>query len=157
MSRVGNVPVSTHVRTPASCTSGPVHLSACVSARQAVWRPLLQTLPDFQREQLHYFPHGDERSRSFIHPHTLTLAARSKARCRRLTSACVMFMASSRACSRWLQRGITAKDSKRMQKSRHTQTRRWETYNRLYPLRNRSALVAWGRRLIERKNNFRHT
>lgn len=69
MSRVGNLSVSTHVSTPASCGSGTVHLSACVSARLAVWHPLLPTLPDFQREQSHYFSHGDE-AQPLIYPPT---------------------------------------------------------------------------------------
>lgn len=69
MSRVGNLSVSTHVSTPASCGSGTVHLSACVSARLAVWHPLLPTLPDFEREQSHYFSHGDE-AQPLIYPPT---------------------------------------------------------------------------------------
>lgn len=69
MSRVGNLSVSTHVSAAASCSSGTVHLSACVSARLAVWHPLLPTLPDFEREQSHYFSHGDEASHSSMRPH----------------------------------------------------------------------------------------
>lgn len=59
----------THVSAAASCSSGTVHLSACVSARLAVWHPLPPTLPDFEREQSHYFSHGDEASHSSIRPH----------------------------------------------------------------------------------------
>lgn len=53
----------------ASCSPGSVHLSACVSARLAVWRPLQPTLPDSEREQSHYFSHGG-RGQPLIHPPT---------------------------------------------------------------------------------------
>lgn len=76
MSRVGNLSVSTHVSRAASCSSGTVHLSACVSARLAVWHPLLPTLPGFEREQSHYFSHGDE-GQPLIYPPTRSLAAPS--------------------------------------------------------------------------------
>lgn len=78
MSRVGNLSVSTHVSAAASCSSGTVHLSACVSARLAVWHPLLPTLPDFEREQSHYFSHGGTRPATHLSAHTLTLAAPSR-------------------------------------------------------------------------------
>lgn len=51
MAGVGNLSVSTHVRTSASCSPGTMHLSTYVSARLGVWHPLLLTLPDFKREQ----------------------------------------------------------------------------------------------------------
>lgn len=51
MAGVGNLSVSTHVRTSASCSPGTMHLSTYVSARLGVWHPLLLTLPDFKQEQ----------------------------------------------------------------------------------------------------------
>lgn len=56
MARVGNLSVSTHMRTFASCNPGTVHLSASVSAPLGVWH--LPPLPDFKPKQLHCFTHG---------------------------------------------------------------------------------------------------
>lgn len=104
MSRVGNLSVSTHVSASASCSSGTVHLSACVSARLAVWHPLLPTLPDFEREQLHYFSHGDEANHSSIRPHAHT--GPSLRPCSHPPSqahAFLFFMASPGTCSHFTQ------------------------------------------------------
>lgn len=94
MSRVGHLSVSTHVSPPASCGSGTVHLSACVSARLAVWHPLLPTLPDSEREQSQHFPHGDE-AQPLIYPpthsHWRVLQGTKESPLRPPTSACVFF------------------------------------------------------------------
>lgn len=56
MARMGNLSVSAHMRTPASCSLGPVHLSTSVSTPLGVWH--LPLLPDFKPKQLECYAHG---------------------------------------------------------------------------------------------------
>lgn len=56
MARVGNLSMSTHMRTFASCSPGTMHLSISVNAPLGVWH--LPLLPDFKPKQLHCFAHG---------------------------------------------------------------------------------------------------
>lgn len=70
---MGNLSVSAHMRTPASCSLGPVHLSTSVSTPLGVWH--LPLLPDFKPKQLECYAHGTSPvTNTHTHTNSHTLA-----------------------------------------------------------------------------------